>query len=107
MNNITLVGNLVGDIRLNEDNTLGYITVAMANHKNADNKPDYADLKVFVNKGTKNLIPYLTKGKQVAITARFQSSSYVNKDGEKRFETSVVADNIQLLNSPKKIEDTK
>jgi len=44
-----------------------------------------------------NLAPYLMKGKQVYVEGRLQTRSYDDKDGQKRFVTEVVADDVILL----------
>lgn len=44
-----------------------------------------------------NLANYLTKGKQVYIEGRLNSRSYEDKEGQKRYVTEVVVDEIILL----------
>lgn len=44
-----------------------------------------------------NLANYLTKGKQVYIEGRLQTRSYDDRDGNKRYMTEVVADQVLLL----------
>jgi len=44
-----------------------------------------------------NVANYLQKGKQVYIEGRLTSRSYDDKDGNKRFITEVVADQVMLL----------
>lgn len=44
-----------------------------------------------------NLAQYLTKGKQVYVEGRLQTRSYEDKDGQKRYSTEVVADDVILL----------
>ncbi len=44
-----------------------------------------------------NLAQYLTKGKQVYVEGRLQTRSYDDKDGNKRYVTEVVADEVILL----------
>lgn len=46
---------------------------------------------------SENLANYLTKGKQVYVEGRLQSRSYDDKDGNKRYITEVVADDVILL----------
>jgi single-strand DNA-binding protein len=45
---------------------------------------------------SENLANYLLKGKQVYVEGRISTRSY-DKDGEKRYVTEVVADNVILL----------
>ncbi|MBL0161972.1 MAG: single-stranded DNA-binding protein [Bryobacterales bacterium] len=44
-----------------------------------------------------NLAQYLTKGKQVYVEGRLQTRSYEDKDGQKKYSTEVVADDVILL----------
>ena len=46
---------------------------------------------------SENVSNYLTKGKQVYVEGRLQSRSYDDKDGNKRYITEVVADDVILL----------
>ena len=43
---------------------------------------------------------YLAKGKQVYIEGRIQTRSWEDKDGNKRWTTEIVANNMQMLGSP-------
>ncbi|MEZ5398065.1 MAG: single-stranded DNA-binding protein [Bryobacteraceae bacterium] len=44
-----------------------------------------------------NLANYLTKGKQIYVEGRIQSRSYDDKDGNKRYITEIVAEDVMLL----------
>jgi single-strand DNA-binding protein len=44
-----------------------------------------------------NLANYLTKGQQVYVEGRLQTRSYDDRDGNKRYTTEVVADDVILL----------
>ena len=44
-----------------------------------------------------NLANYLTKGKQVYVEGRIQSRSYDDKDGNKRYITEIVGEEVILL----------
>jgi single-strand DNA-binding protein len=48
---------------------------------------------------SENVANYLLKGKQVYIEGRLQSRSWEDKDGQKRYITEVVADELILLGS--------
>lgn len=43
---------------------------------------------------------YLTKGKQVYIEGHLQTRSWDGQDGQKRYRTEIVADNMIMLGSP-------
>lgn len=40
---------------------------------------------------------YLRKGSQVHITGRFKTNEWTDRDGNKRKDTSITADNMQML----------
>jgi single-strand DNA-binding protein len=46
---------------------------------------------------SENVAPHLQKGKQVYVEGRLQTRSWEDKDGNKRYSTEVVADNLILL----------
>jgi single-strand DNA-binding protein len=46
---------------------------------------------------SENLANYLTKGKQVYVEGRLQTRSWDDKDGQKRYMTEVVCDDLVLL----------
>ena len=46
---------------------------------------------------SENLAQYLTKGKQVYIEGRLQTRSYEDKDGQKKYVTEVVCEDLILL----------
>jgi single-strand DNA-binding protein len=46
---------------------------------------------------SENLANYLLKGKQVYVEGRLQTRSYDDKDGQKRYVTEIVADDLILL----------
>ena len=46
---------------------------------------------------SENVSSYLTKGKKVYVEGRLQSRSYDDKDGNKKYVTEVVADDLILL----------
>ncbi len=48
---------------------------------------------------SENVATYLLKGKQVYIEGRLQTRSYEDKDGQKRYVTEVVCDDLILLSS--------
>jgi single-strand DNA-binding protein len=45
---------------------------------------------------------YLHKGKQVYIEGRLQTDAWEDRDGNRRYTTKVVAQNMQMLDSPSK-----
>lgn len=48
---------------------------------------------------SENVAPYLQKGKQVFIEGRLQTRSWEDQNGNKRYKTEVVAENLILLSN--------
>jgi single-strand DNA-binding protein len=55
---------------------------------------DWTNVVLWKNEG---VAQYLTKGKQVYIEGRLSNRSYDDKDGNKRYVTEVVAEEVMLL----------
>ena len=49
------------------------------------------------NKQAENCSKYLKKGRTVFVEGRLQTRSWTDKNGEKRYTTEVVAQNIQFI----------
>jgi len=47
------------------------------------------------------IIKYCKKGKEIAIVGRLQTGSYTDKDGQKKYTTDVIVEDMQLLSDPK------
>jgi single-strand DNA-binding protein len=57
---------------------------------------DWHNITLWRNEG---LAPYLLKGKQVYVEGRLQTRSWDDKDGQKKYMTEVVTEDIILLSS--------
>ncbi|MBM3761609.1 MAG: single-stranded DNA-binding protein [Acidobacteria bacterium] len=55
---------------------------------------DWSNVVLFKNEG---VAQYLTKGKQVYVEGRLSNRSYDDKDGNKRYVTEVIAEEVMLL----------
>ena len=106
MNKIILVGNLTKDTELRELPSGVYVcNISIAVSRDfGEEGADFFDIKVF-NKLAQNCDKYLSKGKKIAVIGRLQNRSYEDKDGNKRYVTEVIANDVEFL-SPKE-DDTK
>lgn len=109
MNKITIIGNLTIDPEVSKaasGTTIGKFDVAVSRRFKRENEPqaDFFHVVTF-NKIADNCAAYITKGKKVCVTGAIQFSEYMDKDGNKRQYTTLVADEVEFL-SPKE-ETTK
>lgn len=110
MNQFFGVGRLVAqpEKKTSEDGkTYSNFTVAVPrSYKNADGEydTDFLDVVTF-GPIADNTAEYCNKGDLIGIKGRIETSSYENKDGEKKKSTQIVAERITFLSSSKIKED--
>ena len=104
MNKVFLIGHLVKDPELRyTSSNIPVASFSLAVNRNFTNQSgereaDFINIVVW-RKQAENCKNYLTKGSQVAIEGRIQTRSYDGQDGQKRYVTEVVADNVQFLDT--------
>ncbi|WP_035378879.1 single-stranded DNA-binding protein [Fervidicella metallireducens] len=103
MNNVSLVGRLVKDAEVlsfkNSDKMALKFTIAVERtYRNAKGEKgvDFIQIIYFTQFADK-LSKYVIKGKRVGVIGRLAVNSYVDENNIKRYQTNVVADNIQFL----------
>ncbi len=103
MNKCILVGNLTRDP---ETTTTGSgVTVckfAIAVNRtftnaNGEREADFLNITTW-RALAENCGKFLTKGSKVAVCGRIETSSYETANGEKRYRTDIVADDVEFLN---------
>ena len=104
MNKVCLIGRLTTkpELRYTSAN-MPYTRFSLAvnrtfNNAQGQRETDFINIIVW-RKQAENVCNYLNKGSLVSIEGRIQTGSYDDKDGNKRYTTDVVADNVQFLES--------
>ena len=104
MNKVVLIGRLTRDpeLRYTGSNT-AVATFSLAVNRNFTNQQgereaDFINIVVW-RKQAENVKNYLSQGSQVAVEGRIQTRSYDDNNGQKRYITEVVADNVEFLSS--------
>lgn len=106
MNRVCLVGRLTAkpELRYTSSNT-AYIRFTVAVNRtftNAQGEREADFISVIAwRRQAENIANYLDKGSQVSIDGRIQTGSFTDQNGNKRYTTDVVADNVQFLDSRK------
>ncbi len=104
MNKVFLIGRLTRDPELRyTGSNIPVATFSLAVNRNFSNQAgereaDFINIVVW-RKQAENVKNYLAQGSQVAIDGRIQTRSYDGTDGQKRYVTEVVADNVEFLGS--------
>ena len=104
MNKVVLIGRLTRDpeLRYTGSNT-PVATFSLAVNRNFQNQngereADFINIVVW-RKQAENCKNFLTQGSQVAVEGRIQTRTYDDQNGQKRYVTEVVADNVEFLGS--------
>ena len=104
MNKVVLIGRLTRDpeLRYTGSNT-PVATFSLAvnrnfSNQNGEREADFINIVVW-RKQAENVKNYLTQGSQVAVEGRIQTRTYDDQNGQKRYITEVVADNVEFLGS--------
>ena len=104
MNKVFLIGRLTRDpeLRYTGSNTaVASFTIAVNRtftNQQGEREADFINIVVW-RKQAENVKNYLSQGSQVAIDGRIQTRSYDDNNGQKRYVTEVVADNVEFLGS--------
>jgi single-strand DNA-binding protein len=103
-NRVSLIGNLGGAPEIkkasngNEVATFSLATNTFYKNQQGENVQDTQWHRVVVfGKRVEIVKKYIDKGSKIAIDGRLVTNSYETKEGEKRYQTEVVAGEILLL----------
>ena len=111
LNRVVLIGRLTKDPELRYTPSgvaVASFTLAVdRNFKNAQGEREADFIPCVVYRQLAELCAsYLTKGKMAAVDGRLQIRAYDGQDGQKRWVTEVVAENVRFL-SPKDGENSR
>ena len=110
MNQINLIGRLTRRPELkytSSNKAVCDFSIAVNRNytnENGEREADFINCQVW-NKQAENLCKYQDKGNQIAVEGNLRVQSYDDKDGNKRYATFVLVNNIEYLESKK--NDTK
>lgn len=106
LNHICIAGRMVRDPELRRlDNGTAVTSFSIAcerdfKNKNDEKETDFVDVVAYRN--TADFVSkYFTKGRMIVVSGRLQIRSYTDKDGNKRRNAEVVADNVYFGDSKK------
>ncbi|MBQ4049721.1 MAG: single-stranded DNA-binding protein [Clostridia bacterium] len=102
MNKCILIGNLTRDPELTTTASgvsLCRFSIAVNRayaNQNGEREADFFNIVTWRGLA-ENCSKYLSKGRKVAIVGNIQNRSYEDKDGNKRFSTDIVAEDVEFL----------
>ncbi|HAE62185.1 MAG TPA: single-stranded DNA-binding protein [Eubacteriaceae bacterium] len=103
MNKVVLVGRLTRDIELRytqKGTAVATFTLAVNRRFKQEGQPDadFINCVAWGNQG-ENASKYVGKGSQVGVYGRIQTRSYETNEGNKRYVTEIVCEEIEFLSS--------
>lgn len=99
MNKIELTGRLTKDIEIKvTQNNKRVAEFSLAVKKNKE-EANFINIVCWEQKAD-FLSNYATKGTLIAVTGSLETNNYVNKDGNKVYQTYVLADGVEILSKP-------
>ena len=104
MNKVILVGNLSRDPELTTTNggvaVCRFSIAVQRRFQNAEGERDADFINIVVWRAqAENCHKFLKKGAKCGVVGRLQTSSYEGQDGQRRYVTEVVADEVEFLSS--------
>ena len=108
MNKVELIGNLVKDVELthttNGEAVARFKLAVQRRYANKDGEreADFLNCVVWRNQA-ENLEKYCHKGDKIAVVGEVRTRTY-EVDGEKRFTTEILANEIEFVNTKKQEE---
>lgn len=102
MNKVILIGNLTRDPENSETPSgVSVCKMSMAVNRtftnaNGERECDYFNIVAW-RQLADNCGKYLSKGKKIAIVGNLQTRSYETKEGDRRYVTEVIADEVEFL----------
>ncbi|PKL77472.1 MAG: hypothetical protein CVV25_14435, partial [Ignavibacteriae bacterium HGW-Ignavibacteriae-4] len=107
MNKVILLGRLTRDPvmkNITTGKTVTRFSLAVERrfkNKDGQKEADFINIVVW-GKQAEFAAQYLTKGSQISLSGRLEARSYDAQDGQRRYVTEVVADEINLVSSGQK-----
>ena len=102
MNKCVLIGNLTRDpehsTTANGVSLCRFSIAVNRNYSNSNGEREADFINIVAWRGlADNCGKYLTKGSKVGVSGSIQTRNYEDKDGNKRYATEVVADDVEFL----------
>lgn len=106
MNKVNLIGRLTADADLRyNDSNIGYTRFNLAVNRsftnaNGEREADFISCVAW-RKTAELICTYFKKGSEIGLSGRIQTGSYDDKDGNKRYTTDVIVEEISFIGSKK------
>lgn len=104
MNRVCLIGRLTRNPELRESESGKKQTTFTLAVNRMKEGADFINCVAW-NKIAETIHKYLVKGRELGIEGRIQTNTYEDKEGNKRYTSSVVVDNITFIGNKEQFEN--
>ena len=108
VNKVILIGRLGRDPEARKTNSgmaVAELRIATSRGRGDDEQTDWHTVVCF-DKTADVVTKYLAKGRQVYVEGRLQHDSWEDKEGNKKYKTSIIANSVQFLGSRNDAENS-
>ena len=99
MNKVELTGRLTKDIEIKVTQNNKRVAEFSLAVKKSKEEANFINIVCWEQRAD-FLSNYATKGTLIAVTGSIETNNYVNKDGNKVYQTYVLADGVEILSKP-------
>lgn len=110
MNKVILLGRLTKavEIKYSQSKNIKIATFSLAVNRNyikegEERQTDFINIVAF-SKTAEFLEKHISKGQQICISGRIQTRSFDDSNGQKRYVTEVIAEEVYFADAPKKAD---
>lgn len=103
MNKVELIGRLTKnpELRYTKNNIpVASYTIAINSRYGENQQTDYINISTW-GKSAEFVNKYFQKGQAIAIVGRLKNNNYEDKDGNKRYTTEVITEDIEFVGNKK------
>lgn len=103
MNKVELIGRLTKnpELRYTKNNIpVASYTIAINSRYGENQQTDYINISTW-GKSAEFVNKYFQKGQAIAIVGRLKNNNYEDKDGNKRYTTEVISEDIEFVGNKK------
>lgn len=109
MNNVSLTGRITHDLELKVTPQNVHVlnfTIAVKKNRTKEDKTNFIDIECW-RQSADFLSSYASQGTTIAVNGELMVEKYIDRDGNNRKKTYVLADSVEIINQPKDKPKTK
>lgn len=100
MNNVNITGRISNDFELRKtNNNKSLLELSIAVNRERKGEVDFFKTVLWETKAD-YINSYAKKGTLIGVSGKLETNSYINKDGNKVYQTYILAEKVEILRQP-------